>query len=79
MYSECYTQRRSRYTQPIRAGLCMYSECYTRHIYYDETSLNSLTDCVCIVRERKEFSEKKKECLNSLTDCVCIVRNNYTI
>ena len=57
----------------------MYRECYTRHIYYDETSLNSLTDCVCIVRERKEFSEKKKECLNSLTDCVCIVRRIIAI
>ena len=43
-------------------------------------SLNSLTDCICIVRERKEFSEKKKECLNSLTDCVCIVSpNTYEI
>ena len=36
--------------------------------------LNSLTDCVCIVREKEE---RVRNCttksLNSLTDCVCIV------
>ena len=47
-----------------------------KEYWISSKSLNSLTDCVCIVRYLRKLYELEDFCLNSLTDCVCIVSEN---
>ena len=56
----------------------MYSEFVSQCLLAGGWSLNSLTDCVCIVSPVSINDWINKMSLNSLTDCVCIVRNNFT-